>query len=435
MDKELSNVKTIRKLLDKNLATSESKALFVSAVSLLMFFVGYCLTYVKTQYLAQPLGDSLLYRADDPGYVAGSFPISPILGVHRFGDYLTTTSWALLDAPYSESEPFPSVYGPMAMFISRGLGLMPANWGVFVLSGLTAVALISVSFYLLKSLTFPTRVITVVALLLLTRPFLLTLDRGNLQGLVVAAEILALIFIARNEKIRAAITITLLASMKFYPIVLVTLFVIKRQLKAAALTVLASSVIILLGLTSLSGAGLFDGIRGLLKGIAIQGELFPSGGSASAWLYRFAQYLHLVDYSPVSIQVIRMWSLVVTVLILTAVIIGIKTGRILGTRLTILVLASTTLVVPVSWAYNLTWVTFALFLLISREDWKTGVLFLDTYALLGFIPSIALMPVLFNSPGTESIGIAELWTFPYLLGLTIIWLSNKKLEKQREPSL
>ena len=403
------------------LANQGLKARAYTVVAISLFFLGYCWTYVLAQYLHKPVDDLLLYHAEDPGYVAGAFSDNPLIGVHRFGDFLTTSSWAILPNPYAEGLPFPSIYGPTALWFHRLFLWLPMKWALLSFLLVSALALVIVLFALLRKVDFLSRCLIILAGLLLTRPFLLMLDRGNVQGVVVALEALAILFVLVNRPWLAAGVIVLAATMKFYPIVLVVLLFVRKQFRQAFVALGATAALVALGLATMSGQGFMNGVNGLFKGLAINGDLFLSGASATAWLARLGVVTGAVLPVDFSVTNLKVLNAVVAVVLVSLTAFAMRKNYLSITRLAILLLSMTTLFVPVSWAYNLLWATVAVVLLVARDDWRTGNRLFDGFTLFGFAPVLALLPFAIQMDRVQNTGIAELWTFPFMLTLFVAW--------------
>lgn len=406
---------------NKVFSSTDQKALSFSFVSLLLFFLGIVATYVKSQYEKIPVDRLLLYSAEDPGYVAGNFVDNPVIGVHRFGDFLTTLSWAKLNSPFSDSLDFPSIYGPTALWVIRLFDINSLLIGVSLLSIVTTL-LLAVSLLLVgTNISILPRLILLISALLITKPFLLNLDRGNLQGIVIALEIFAIVALTSNKFKTSSALIVFAATMKFYPISLVILFFQKRLYKFGLVTLGLGISINLIGIYVLASFNLNSGISGLLKGLGITSQLEAYGYSGSAWILRFTEFVGIYTGQINGLLNSKTLSYLVLALVIILLLVGIKKGRLQGTRLYVIVLSISTLGVPVSWGYNLIWVSAAVFFLINDDHWKTGIKFFDTWSLYGLLPLLVLIPWEITNGPVIATGIGELWAFPFMLSLLIIW--------------
>lgn len=405
-------------------STPDNNALSFSFVSLVLFFIGIVATYIKSQYEKVPVDRLLLYTADDPGYVAGQLVDSPLVGIHRFGDFLTTLSWAKVDSPFSSSLDFPSIYGPTALWFTRLFDSGSLLLSVYAL-GLITTLLLAISLFILgNNISTLPRLILVISALLITKPFLLNLDRGNLQGIVVALEIFAIWSLNNNKFKTSSFLVIIAATMKFYPIALVIPFFQKKRYTYGLITLGFGILINLLGIFVLSSFNLFDGILGLLKGLSITSQLEIYGYSGSAWILRVLSFIGL-NFNPEEGDFLsKILSYIVLAIFAVLLCLGIVKGRLQGSRLVVIVLSLSTVCVPVSWGYNLIWVSAAVFLLINDELWKTGITLLDHWSLFGFIPLLVLLPWEISDGPLIATGIGELWAFPFILSLLIIWMVN-----------
>jgi hypothetical protein len=111
---------------------------------------------------------------------------------------------------------------------------------------------------------------------LLTYPFLLTIDRANIEGWIFLLYVGFLISYAQKKYERAAIIIGIAASIKFYPGMLAFLFLKDKKYKEFLLFVGFSAFLTIISLLAFKG-GFVENIQGLAKNIHISELTFAIG--------------------------------------------------------------------------------------------------------------------------------------------------------------
>jgi hypothetical protein len=403
------------------------RALLVPYTTLLL--ISFSALYVGTYYLRKPLDHFLLYNAEDPGYVASPMGDLPLLGVHRFGDFLQIVSYLRLDNPYSTSVAYPDMYGPATSFIFRFFLVFPLLVSLVLITIAIYSFLTTLLWRFLDGVNKYDRLLFIIFFLWFSRPLLLSLDRGNIQGLIVGLNMLFFFFALRNKNHLAELTLVLSTSIKFYPIIFVLWFIAQKNWKSTWRVLLGSFLAIVIPMLIVTRGDLVGGIRGLLKGAAMQSETPTSGSSASAWIIRVGELLKLVKLENVSSTNIHRIQFVITAMLLVIGIWIIVFVALKPTQKIILLLALSSLATPVSWGYNLIWVTFALALLMTSDDWKStkrSIWHIRVEAAIPYLFAILLLPIPWNLQGGTriNVGVADLLLFPVIALVSVYWVQN-----------
>jgi hypothetical protein len=112
---------------------------------------------------------------------------------------------------YSTNLDFPNMYGPVTVFLFKILSNFPYIISIMLITVITVAALTNLMWQQMWQQTWRTKVIFVVFFLLLSRPLMLTIDRGNIQGIVVALNLAALYYFY-SEKYNLAKIFLIIAS-------------------------------------------------------------------------------------------------------------------------------------------------------------------------------------------------------------------------------
>ena len=227
-----------------------------------------------------------------PGNAGSAYPYNTFLFRPdvRFSDFSNTLISALRLNPYTHpNNPYPpTAYVLMRMFNPT---VVPWNFLWFLCAGI--IPLFFLLFHVLRNL-FPDAIKPFgLSLLLLAtcEPFLLCLDRGNIELWVILMVALSLYFFSRGHFRASAGWLVLPICLKIYPCVLLVLFLRKNKLHLIVATVAAVLVVTILSYACFSG-GIVANFELNKIQLAANAEqyLIPSYGlseTASPWnLYR-----------------------------------------------------------------------------------------------------------------------------------------------------
>ena len=237
------------------------------ATSAIAFLVSYVATYVYSFYLQKMTFDSQFHPgADFPGSLIDPAVHDPNrynVGVHFFGDFWTTLLRSMEPSPYLVRPGVGgSSYPPFAQFIYEPLTWIPYPIALTIfLVGTTA--LIVIPFWRALGAYEPhLRVLLIVVGVLLTYPFLFSLDRGNNIGLTVGFLLFGVLNLYEDRPQRAAVFFAIAAALKIYPVFFLLIFISRKQWRAFGTAVWTGGCITIIPLMTYSG-GLVNNLRAL----------------------------------------------------------------------------------------------------------------------------------------------------------------------------
>lgn len=339
---------------------NDGKTIFVNVLlfSSTVFIVSAALVYILTFYLGYSTDRALLYTANDPGYVAPGTSGTPLLGQHYFGDFLTQLSWARYGNAYDSALQYPSPYPPFATVVFRPfLHLSPAL-GLFFLSACTIIFLSFIFWNSINMINRSWKIYGVVILLFASKPVLLNLDRGNIQGIVVGSAIASLHYLDRSKIKPAIFFATLAIALKGYPIIILLAFVrrkcypeILRIIGYVAILEIFSGILI-------SGKSFLEIPIQMLRGAGIQSGENTSGMSFAASFMRIVDALGIYHPKLGHNIVFVGFSFVIGVASLIGLVIYVLKKPNWVALDNYVLIGVTSFMLPVSWTYNATWLPF-----------------------------------------------------------------------------
>jgi hypothetical protein len=406
--------------------SSKSRIELAIGTATVVGFFSIILSYILTFYFEKNTGSALLYAPNDPGYVASPDLSSPIFGVHYFGDFLQILSYASIENPYSTDLSFPAPYLPLSILIFKPfVSLNPAILMLLIVS-LSFFAIGYSILRVLRGFSLFYQITFLFICTLLTRPFMLSLDRGNIQAIVVGLSILFVIF-WQEDKTKLAIGFLVIAiSLKGYPIFLLIILLREKKFRMALFAILSSGIISIISLLILSPSKVLEFPLGLLKGVAVQSGYSTSGLSFASSLARFGEALGIFD--PIA-GYDRRFSIVGILIGITGILITIfyfqSRSRFPDHLRNIIVLAMPTFLVPVSWGYNAIWISFFVIYLCKNPITYTGVFAkfeskINYFFIASFSGLIVPMPFLWRGSTRVATGLMEL----FIPVLFVIFLST-----------
>jgi hypothetical protein len=404
---------------------SNSVINFLLKYNLPLILVSMVITYIGTFYLNLPMDKVLLYNAEDPGYVEPPGTSSPVLGVHRFNDFLQVLSYANSADPYNPANEYPSMYGPLGLLFIKLLVKVPEILSVALISLLSIVSLYGILKLTTPKLEKTTRVIFAVVFLFMSKPFLLTLDRGNIQGIIVALNVAFFYLSWLKKDLIADILLTVSICIKIYPAIFL-IYLLKEKEYKRVLRILSMSAVITIisyGIVSKS-FNLVSFARGIAKGAAIQGGFPTSGTSASSWFLRWLDASNIISVANGSSPGIRAFQSVVSMALILILCYSVYKSRLSQQEICFLLLGYSALISPVSWNYNLIWITFGLLILINREytfvanqnlEVKQKFVSLGKYITLAWSFHLLIIPWIWLGSSRIVVSISELTYFPLMM--------------------
>jgi hypothetical protein len=380
--------------------------------------------YVGGTYLRRQVDRWFLYVGEDPGYVAPPTSDHPILGVHRFGDFLQILSYLHVKNPYSVHLDYPNLYGPIIQFLFQPFLWFPKLISVGILILLTFACLSLILWKYLDGAETSSKMLFTIFFLWFSRPFLLDLDRGNIQGFVVALEMSFVYLVLKKRNGWAEFLLIIAIAVKFYPVLFVFWFILDKNWRSTARVLIGSAVAIIVPFAIITSGKIVDGISGLLKGISIQSRSASSGSGASGWIIRNLELGGVISLKQDSVQLFQFG------ITLSIMLIGLFATWYLRNNLirrAISIMITIALASPVSWGYTLIWLTFAMALLmptkLNQSISGQGKYSATDFKYLLFF-SFLIVPIPWNLQKGTGINVtfADLLLFPIMVITLISWV-------------
>lgn len=320
----------------------------------------------------------------------------------RFSDFSTWFRNSNSLNPYLESGPsdrrnifpFPFFLG----FIVQPLGL---NASLLLFLIIFSIFMFTVTYIYTKSNDKLENIKNALIISFLSYPVLFALDRANLEIIIFIFTFLSVYFISKEKYLRSAILLSVPIAFKLIPGLLIVLFIIKKQIRAALISLILACVLTIIPLMIFPG-GVVQNINRFISNAALYNDIYVIGNAGlpfghSIWgllklgiilIFGFPSNQHLI-------LLLNFYS-VITILILFLIIIyTIFIEKIYWKRVALLIL-SLLLMSPVSADYKLLHIFIPLYLFLnetvsSETDWIYLILF-----------SLLLIPKSYYfQPGTE----------------------------------
>ncbi len=243
-------------------AANTDLARLFAAWLVVFVLAGLAATFVASQYLQDgSFGSMVSYTSRDrPGRLWLQMYPQPF-GIHYFGDFLDTLRHSQVDQPFATPGLSPVGYPLFSLLVIAPFDLVDYATAVRLFLLLTVLLLLVPLWRLLDGRTATDRLLLVTPLAA-SAPLLVTLDRGNLQGLVVGFALLGMCSFLRGNRVGAGFWFAISAAMKVYPVLLLLLLVRARDWRALGVGVLT-------GLTAtwisfrVYGGGIFENSEAL----------------------------------------------------------------------------------------------------------------------------------------------------------------------------
>lgn len=427
--------------------TSHSSNLinFLLKYNLPLILLSAVITYIGTYYLKLPMDKVLLYNAEDPGYVEPPGVSNPVLGVHRFNDFLQVLSYANSQDPFNPSKEYPSMYGPLGLLLIKPLIYIPELVSVILLSLATLLGLYLILKLMTPKIDKSTRIIFSVVFLFMSKPFLLALDRGNIQGIIVALNVAFFYFSWRKKKFIADLLLTISICIKIYPAIFLIYLLKEKEYRRVFRVLSMSTAITFISYVMVSrNLDLISFVKGIAKGAAIQSGFPTSGTSGSSWLLRWLDATNVVSIANGSSPATRIFQSSVSISLIIILIYSIYRHNLTQQEICFLLLGYSALISPVSWNYNLIWITFGLIILISRSYLnffeentisKHSFRKLENYVLLIWSFHLLVIPWIWLGSSRIVVSISELTYFPLMIITHVLFVRRGKKSAMPKSSL
>lgn len=177
-------------------------------------------------YLREPVNEIISVTAFDiPDIRPEAFAGDRTVGIHYFGDFLQTFDWTYINNPWSDYPEFLASYPPMAVYLLKVLSPLPYFWALGIYLTFMLVSAVFIIWRLASSFAPVQRITLSAGLGLFSAPILMAFDRGNSVGFLVLLFGLFLIGIRDEIRWLAVLSLTLMATIKIYPLLLIFVFI------------------------------------------------------------------------------------------------------------------------------------------------------------------------------------------------------------------
>jgi len=229
-------------------------AVLYAGITIVLGVVGLISAYAATAYLGQgEFSETLLFMPNDALNPIPSGLVTPF-GTHFFGDLLLPWLQTVEGSPYLTTATPRSNYPPFVHLMLRPLTTMPykAVFWIYLLS--SCVLLVLPLWLSLRGRRFDVRLMVVATVVGLSFPVWVTLDRGNIQTIVVGFALLGMLAVQRGRWMTAALLLAVPGALKVYPALLLLIFVRERRWKEFFVSSVSMGILSISGLFSISGS-------------------------------------------------------------------------------------------------------------------------------------------------------------------------------------
>jgi alpha-1,2-mannosyltransferase len=199
--------------------------------------------WVQVFYFGDVDGLAILstHRADQPPVPAVPWQ----LGVHTFGDYIFPYAQALVPNPWTDYAlaPHSNSYPPALMLVFKVLTFLPYVVGLAIFLALNVVSVAAPVVIAARGLPLSRALLVLCLLVFLSFPFLMVVDRGNAQGLLVFPLFLFVNAWRERRWRPAAVALSVAVAFKLYPALLALALLAERRFRDAAIAVGAAAAV------------------------------------------------------------------------------------------------------------------------------------------------------------------------------------------------
>jgi hypothetical protein len=198
----------------------------------MLFLISFGVMYVSSEYLGVArLSQFLSFQAwDGPGPMPVEACPRP-LGVHFFGDFLLSYRTAGHASPYFAVGYHDFAYLPMSAVLISPLFFFPFWFALSLFFISTVAVLVLACWKILSSIDALPRAIIVAVALVMSGPFLSSLDRANFSLLLSSLCLVGLLNFEGGRHERAAFFFGIAGAMKLYPLLFLLVYLNKRNWK------------------------------------------------------------------------------------------------------------------------------------------------------------------------------------------------------------
>jgi hypothetical protein len=360
---------------DFDLKSAESNLTFALSAFLILLIPILYFTFARHFYYLEPWIDNFSYKsADGPAYSDGpayaELKSEKAFGIHFFGDYLTPNRWVESNNPWIGREVV--TYPPVAIEIFRVISIFPYKIGLVAYEALLMICLVAPIAIATRRLGLRAAIISTSLLGCMAGPTIAALDRGNIVGFLPILYFIFGYFIISGRERFASVAVILAVSIKYFPIVLLSIFISLKKIWLLMAT-LAWSLFLTLGVTFFYPGSFVQTLKGLFLGAQpfIDGDMarfscFNTSYTAGLWtMLKFFGFESSANW-------ITKNSLIFAIgMSAMATLLVVFCKLPLWSRL-VVALSITTMITPTVYSYSMNWVIAALgiALLPTQKSWK-----------------------------------------------------------------
>ena len=377
---------------------------YLSAIVLIGFVAAIFFHYIMGVYLGLP-------------YPYNTFLFIP---QDRFNDFFNMYNLSINLNPYFEEYFIKSNYFPFANFIFYLFTLIPQRPSFILFTCIFILPMLTINIANLNTQNKYGSFMSIVILTFLTYPFLFTVDRGNIEGILFVLLYLFIYFKDKNTFL-SLVFLSFSIALKLYPAVFLILLLAEKKYKEIVFTLLGVFLLSLAAILTFKG-GLIANALFIISGFGI---------NESGFFLNNAQLLSGVGlFSPAKILLYALgkffptlasWNGLLKIYSFAALgIFGILAiyiifiEKMLWKKVALLVFAM--LLLPhVSFDYKLILLFVPLILFInSNQRYKSDWFYMSVYALLLIPKSYYFLPHFTTNSGAQDIGIGVILN-PFLM--------------------
>ena len=229
-------------------------AVLYAGITIVLTVVGVVGVYATTTYLGRGgFAETLLFYPSDG---MGPFSDGPLttFGLHRFGDLLLPWMQTVEGNPYLTNTIFRSNYPPFAHLMLLPFTTLPYKEVVWLYLLASCLFLVVPLWASLRGRRFDVRLIVVAAVVGLSFPLWVTLDRGNIQTVIVGFALLGMLAVQRGRWMTAALLLAIPGALKVYPALLLLIFLRERKWKEFLVSSVSIAALTIVGFVSMAGS-------------------------------------------------------------------------------------------------------------------------------------------------------------------------------------
>ncbi len=320
---------------------------------------------IRHFYYLDPFIDNISFKSSDSPAFVTIVPELHAYGIHYFGDYLLPSYWASLKNPWLEAEIV--TYPPLPILIFKFFGLFEYRTGLLFFLAFMLCAMLAPLILTLRMKKNKNWIAVTLLVGACSGPLIITMDRGNIIGLMPLLYF-GVVYLAHKKKWKSSsLLLAISIALKYYPVVLLVIFLKERQFWRIFITLLQSFILII-GLAFIFPGDKFEILVGLVKGaipFLTQNES-PFLCYNVSFTSGLAHIATMTGKSELALWIVRNSNLVSV--LMTLVIAGILLLTKVSKRLQYLMAMSLTTILPsriYSYSFNYALASLAILILLN----------------------------------------------------------------------